>query len=94
MKHKKILTEFLVATVLPVCISLFYSEVTEEHISEPARIIITAALIAINAVLLFSQYKNSIKEKSDLLENTTNSIAYTNSVQLAEKKRDLIIDKT
>lgn len=94
MKWKRVFFEFLISTVLPVSISIFYSEVTEDHISELARTIITIILVVVNAVLLYFQYRNTIKEKDDLLENTINSIAYTNSVQLGERKRDSIINKT
>lgn len=93
MRKRKVI-EFFVSTVLPVCISLFYSELTEKLISEFLRNIITAILAVLNLILIFWQYRNSEEERNKLVQNNLKSIAYTNSVQLGERKRDYVINKT
>lgn len=90
----KFIREFLISTVFPVFISIFFSEATDGHFSPQAKIIIGLILVAINGFLLFWQYRNSNQERQEVLNNKINTVAYTNAHQLSERKRDYIVLKS
>lgn len=94
MKCKRHLVGLCISIVIPTCFTLLNMEIAEELISKALRISIIVILLLIDAILIVHYYRNSEKERNDASENKIKSIAYSNSVQLGERKRDYIINET
>ncbi len=93
MKNKNFLVEFLTCTVAPALIPSVLI-IPEQHLSKTACWILLGLLYLIDVIFIWRFYRNSKKEKENLLANKVNSTAYTNAYQLSERKRNEIAKKT
>lgn len=91
---KSYVWQIIVTTGFPVCIALFQSLITKEHMNPIIRDIISGVCTIATIVLMILIYRKDIKNKEVVLIVKTKGTAYTNAYQLSERKRNEIAKRT